>query len=253
MIGLDLLGVAAWAPGLEDEEAWDRWSREPSAIGCEGVPAVDFLPPMVRRRCTPLTRMMMRAAFDGCPEALRSEVRTVFASRHGSINESLELLQRVVADKPLSPARFSHTVHNAQAGLFSIAAGNRAASSSLAAMEDGVAAAFVEAATHLDREPGRPVLVVLGDAPLSETFAPLVDEVQAAYAVAFVVATPEGEPALRVDFGPGDPDTPPPPWPQALELLRWLRGAEPELELRGPRSALRFVRGAGPEAEPAQV
>ena len=53
-------------------------------------------------------------------------MRTVFASRHGSINESIELIECVARGQPLSPAKFSHTVHNAQAGLFSIAARNRA-------------------------------------------------------------------------------------------------------------------------------
>ena len=55
----------------------------------------------------------------------RAEVRTVFASRHGSINESIDLIETVARSQPISPAKFSHTVHNAQAGLFSIAAGNR--------------------------------------------------------------------------------------------------------------------------------
>ena len=126
---------AAWAPGLETPRRLAApGRRRPAPLGAEGVPDARFLPAMLRRRCTPLTRIMLRAAFDACPEAeLRAEVRTVFASRHGSINESIELIECVARGLPLSPAKFSHTVHNAQAGLFSIAAGNRRASSSLAA------------------------------------------------------------------------------------------------------------------------
>ena len=81
---------------------------------------------MLRRRCTPLSRAMLTAAFGAVGAVAPSDVRTVFASRYGSINESVALLRNIARDERMSPARFTHTVHNAQSGLFSIAAGNRA-------------------------------------------------------------------------------------------------------------------------------
>ncbi len=114
---------------------------------------------MLRRRCTPLTRLVLTAAFGALAEEERPDVRTVFASRHGSINESIELIHSVVRGERISPTKFSHTVHNAQAGLFCIAAGNRQASSSLAARADTFACGWLEALTHLEREPERPVLL----------------------------------------------------------------------------------------------
>jgi Beta-ketoacyl synthase, N-terminal domain len=234
---------AAWAPGLETPEAWAGWAKEPAPLGEEGVPDARFLPAMLRRRCTPLTRIMLRTAYDACPEALRGEVRTVFASRHGSINESIELIECVARGLPLSPAKFSHTVHNAQAALFSIAAGNRRASSSLAAQEDTLGHGWLEALAHLEREPERPVLLVAGDVPLAPTFAPLVTEPVCSYGVAWLLAR-EGagealgfEPAGR--GGGGDPLL----WPQAAELLRWWLSGESVLLLRGARLAFRFTRG----------
>ena len=139
---------SAWAPGLETPDAWQAWARAPVPLATEGVPDAKFLPAMLRRRCTPLTRTMLDGRVRRCPT--RDELatlRTVFASRHGSINESIGLLENVVRREKLSPATFSHTVHNAQAALFSIAAANRAASSSLSAQEDTWACAFVEALT----------------------------------------------------------------------------------------------------------
>ena len=111
----------------------------------------------------------------------------MFASRHGSINESIELIECVARGLPLSPAKFSHTVHNAQAGLFSIAAGNRRASSSLAAQEDTLGHGWLEALAHLEREPERPLLLVVGDVPLAPTFAPLVKEPVCSYGAAFLL------------------------------------------------------------------
>lgn len=236
-------GWSAWAPGLDDRPAWEAWARAPAALAREGVPEVRFLPPMLRRRCTPLTRIMLHAAFCCVAEAERAEVRTVFASRHGSINESIDLIEAVVRQQPISPMKFSHTVHNAQAALFSIAAGNRCASSSLAAQEDTFPSGFLEALTHLEREPGRPVLLVTGDVPLASTFAPLVREAVASYAVALLLAA-DG-PGERVAFEASRADGPRDewPWPQAAEFLRgWLAGV-PEIVIRGVRQRYAWKRG----------
>lgn len=237
--------LAAWAPGIEDEAAWEDWARAPAALPIEGVPDAKFLPAMLRRRCTPLTRMMLRAAFDACAEAERAEVRTVFASRHGSINESIELIEAVVRGRPLSPAVFSHTVHNAQAGLFSIAAANRCASSSMAAQEDTFLYGWLEALLHLEREPDRPVLLVMGDAPLAPTFAALVDEATACYAVAFLIEAEGGEgTATELCVAPaGGADPSRFPWPTAAEFARSWLSQEPALTLVGMRQRFTWTRG----------
>jgi hypothetical protein len=241
-LALRVRSWAAWAPGLESPEAWSAWAKEPVPLAALGVPDARFLPAMLRRRCTPLTRIMLRSAYDACPEALRGEVRTVFASRHGSINESIELIECVARGLPLSPAKFSHTVHNAQAALFSIAAGNRRASSSLAAQEDTLGHGWLEALAHLEREPARPLLLVVGDVPLAPTFAPLVQEPVCSYAVAWLLASGgEGEP-LRFELAGRGAPAQPLRWPQAAELLRWSLSGEPALELGGARLGFRWTR-----------
>jgi hypothetical protein len=236
VIATTLRGWSAWAPGRESADAWHRWSARPEPLAGEGEPEARFLPALLRRRCGPLARIMLQAAFDCCAREQLAEVRSVFASRHGNINQSIELLERLAGREPLSPTRFSHTVHNAQAGLFSIAAGNRHASSSLAAMEDTFGAGFLEALCHLEREPERPVLFVTADVPLDPTFAALVDEPPATYALALLLAR-EGEgTALGVDVEPAAAEAAPLRWPDALEFLRWLLAGEPRLRLgSGPR------------------
>jgi hypothetical protein len=243
VLSVSLRRFAAWAPGLADAAAWRAWAHAPEPMGREGSPDARFLPPMLRRRCTALSRAMLHVAFEGCPEEERSEVRTVFASRHGENKESFPLFEAIATGQPLSPAKFTHTVHNAQAGLFSIASGNRQASSSLSGERDTFASAFLEALTHLEREPCRSVLVVVGDVAIAPLFAPLLDEPEAAYAVALLLAR-EGE-GTRLGFellpgarekrsgGPGSELA----WPQALEFVRWLHHPlTPRLELgAGPR------------------
>jgi hypothetical protein len=185
---------------------------------------------MLRRRCTPLTRLVLTAAFGALTEEERPHARTVFATRHGSINESIELLHQVVAGERLSPTKFSHTVHNAQAGLFCIAAGNRQASSSLAAAADTFACGWLEALAHLQREPGRPVLLVTSDVPLDPTFAVLVTEPPGAYGLGLLLARDGEGPAFELDLAAhGKPGAR--PWPDAAEFLRFLLAGEERLEI----------------------
>lgn len=221
---------SAWAPDHRDEEAWRDWARAPVAPKGNAHPDVSFLPAMFRRRCNPLARLMLAAAFDGCEADAASEPRTVFASRHGSINDSLPLLEALALRKPLSPTAFSHTVHNVQAGLFSIAAENRQPSSSVSGSADTFESGFIEALTHLDRDPERDVLLVVGDHPLHAVFAPLVDEDAVSYAFALLLSRSGSGTALRFELAPRRAPASPPPWPTALEFLRWLLSSEERLE-----------------------
>ena len=131
-----VLRWSAWAPGIETPEAWRAWCASPVPLAPIGAPR-GALP--ARDAAAPLLAAHADRADRGV--GLRRggparRVRTVFASRHGSVNESIEMIEQVVRRERLSPAQFSHTVHNAQAGLFCIAAQNRQASCSLAARED---------------------------------------------------------------------------------------------------------------------
>lgn len=228
---------SAWSPGLEAREDWERWFREPVPLASQGAPEVRFLPPAVRRRSTRLTKMMLHVAFDCCSEQQRSRVRSVFASRHGAIHVAVKILGGMASGQPASPLQFSHSVHNAQAGLYSIASANREASSSLAAEEDTFGHAFLEAMLHFDRSPRQPVLIVIGDEPLPDSLAHLVEEPPGAWAVALLL-TPDG-PGTTLDFDLVSGACSPKPldWPEPLEFVRWLSSEEQTLALTsGPRS-----------------
>ena len=233
---------AAWSPGLEDADAWSNWCAAPTELAAEGRPNADFLPAMLRRRCGSLARIMLTTAFDCCEQAELAEVATVFASRHGNINESIDLLDRLAERQPLSPTAFSHTVHNAQAGLFSIAAANRRASSSIAAQQDSFACGFLEAMTLLERNPGRPVLLVIGDIPLAPTFARLVKEPPGSYALGLLLAH-SGE-GTQLNFGLQPQGNPPQRmrWPDAIEFLRWYLSDESSLVLGNARRPWKWER-----------
>ena len=230
---------SAWSSGREDALAWRSWCADPKALAPGGCPEVGFLPPLLRRRCSPLARIALRTAFACCDEEELARTTTVFASRHGNINESIDLLDRLAQRQPLSPTVFSHTVHNAQAALFSLAAHNGHTSSSIAAQADTFGCAWLEALALLEREPGRPVLLVMADVPLASAFAGLVDEPDASYGLALLIAASGAEGGLAFAIEPATPAATPPRWPDAVEFLRWLLSDERRLALGcGPR---RFV------------
>ncbi len=244
MIAAGVRGWSAWSPGLDDANAWRGWCANPCELASEGRPEARFLPALLRRRCGSLARIMLTTAFDCCEADEIAEVNTVFASRHGNINESIDLLDRLALGKPLSPTKFSHTVHNAQAGLFSIATGNRLASSSVAAQDDSFACGYLEALTLLERHPERSVLLVVGDVPLAPAFARLVDEPLGSYGLALLLAAPDRNAPDSLAFGmtpsPTSASTTELPtepiWPDAIEFLRWyLSGAAALVLGRGRR------------------
>lgn len=253
MIDVCVRDWAAWAPGLAGREAWTAWAASPKPLSADGAAEARFLPSLLRRRCTPLTRAMLTAAFECAGPAGVADVRSVFASRHGSINESIQLLENVADSERMSPSRFTHTVHNAQSGLFSIAAANHHASSALSARAETFANGFLEAVTHLHREPDRPVLLVMGDVPLSEPLDVLVDEPIAPYSVALLLAKSGGQ---ALNFAVEGSATAPAPsellaevdarargWADAPEFLRWLLSGEERLALRGNARVWSWVKG----------
>lgn len=216
----------AWAPGIEDESAWRAFARAPHAPErARRTPAIDFVPAMQRRRCDAVARMLLHVA-NGCadPEELAS-LPVVLASRHGPLETTVELLEHIAEEKPLSPTGFSHSVHNTALGLFSIWSGNRSASVALAAGRDTFAHGFIEALALLQRTRASEVLYLCVDE--------VVPESQRQRAV-----------RLRIGVGPTAPE-PERAWPDALEFLRWWLGDAEELEIA--RGARRFTwsRAAG--------
>ncbi len=235
-------GVAAWSSEFETEEDWSRWAHNPTPISGDSVPELPDVPPILRRRCSPLTKAMLAVSFRAAQESVRSRARTVFSSRHGAIHLAVRVIDTLYAKRPVSPMQFSHSVHNASAGQFSQIVGNRAASSSIAAGSASFGAAFLEAMLFLERDPETPVLLVHGDEPVPPLFLPLVAEPDARYAVGLCLTASEGS---TIEFEPtplSDAGTEGRKWPDALEFVRWWYSDEPSLVLGARPQGYRFTR-----------
>lgn len=138
---------SAWAPGLATADDWAKWLDGDRRFAESGTPSMDFMPPMQRRRLGPLARMGFRVLED-CLDEGQPPLPLVFASRHGDLKRSYDLLSDMARREPLSPRDFSLSVHNATLGLYSIFRGNTSPSSAVAAGVDSLPAGLLEASVQ---------------------------------------------------------------------------------------------------------
>jgi hypothetical protein len=108
----------------------------------------------------------------------------VFASRQGDVARALLLLRQLANGETMSPASFSMSVHNALGALYSIANAYTEPYTAIAAGENTVEAAFMEALGQLaDGVPD--VLLVYYDEPLPPPYGIFDDGIAFARACAY--------------------------------------------------------------------
>lgn len=229
---------SAWAPGLATAEAWAGWAQAPlpERIGEGADPVVAAMPPMLRRRAGFLGKMALEVAYR-CLDG-RSDVPAVFCSRHGEVARAVDLLGELARGEPMSPTGFGLAVHNASAGLFSIARTDRANHMALAAGAATVEHGVVEACGLL--ADGAPmVLLVVYDCALPQVLAHFEDCDEQPHAWAWLMTAP-GADAIGLACSGADDDgegnAAPSAQPGGLDVLRF--------QLSG---AARLVRQAGPQ------
>lgn len=218
---------AAWAPGLQTQEAWDAWLAAPAwpLPANEAVAPLAEVPAMTRRRIDPLGRAALQVAWWAQGEAPTGPV--VFASRWGEIARSVALLKQLAAGEALSPTTFSLSVHNASSAVYSIARGDTANYSAVSAGPASAAAGVCEALGLL--ADGAPqVLVVSVESELPEPYqafekhpgplrawAALLETADQGLRLRPLPPEPATEPAVEAEPGGLPPD---------LAALRFLAG-----------------------------
>lgn len=227
-----LLAWSAWAPGISSPEDWQEWATGTRTIAdAPDSPPVDFIPAMQRRRLSRLSRLALSAAYS-CADG-NHQLPTVFASRHGEIHRTLGLLTDLAKDEPLSPMAFSLSVHNTASGLYSIATGNTAPSTAIAAGRDTLPTAILEAIGQLQRHDE--VMVVYAEEPLPPEYRQFASNDNSAL---LGLALRLGRPGTGRDWQlqpvANNSDT---AGSSGLALLRWLNAVEPGLLVQGERNS----------------
>ncbi len=153
----------------------------------ETVPALRQMPAALRRHAGPIGRLACDVAYRALDGAV--DVPLIFCSRYGEAARSVELLTQLAHDEVLSPTSFSLSVHNAAAGLFSIARRDSANSVAIAAGEASAALGVIEACGLLAEGAPR-VAVVAVDWVLPEIYHAFEERERVPYAWAALMRRP---------------------------------------------------------------
>jgi hypothetical protein len=218
-----IIAHSAWAPGIDTPAAWAAWAQSPTrlAMGGGADPGLKAMPAMLRRRAGFLGKMALEVAY-ACLDG-RTNVPTVFCSRHGEVGRAVDLLGELAKGEALSPTAFGLAVHNASAGLFSIARADRANHIALAGADATVEHGVVEACGLL-AEGAAMVLLVVYDCPLPAPLAHFEDCDEQPFAWAWLMTAPAAD-ALSLCLEPASAPAAAQATPSALDVLRFqLRG-----------------------------
>lgn len=176
---------SAWAPGLHDESAWKKWDGILLPPDDGSAPDVQFVNPMLRRRLGRLSRMALHVANKAGGE--HRSVATVFASQHGELNRTVDLLHTLGNAELPSPASFSLSVHNAAAGIFSIARSDCSPATAIAAGNETLLWAIQDGASRLAADPSTPILVVYAEEPLPKEYQAFAGPAESTFALALLL------------------------------------------------------------------
>ena len=135
-----------------------------------------------------MERAALSVAWQVRPEG---EAPVVFASRWGEIGVTVKLMKQFHADREMSPAGFSASVHNAAPGAFSLLTRNHAPYTAIAARERSLEAGILEALVQ------GAVVFVFAEEATPAFYAPEFGSLQPACALA-VRLEPGG--ACRAEF-----------------------------------------------------
>lgn len=198
-----------------------------------GAPEIGFVEPLLRRRLSALGRGMLHCAWRVAGEA--PSVRAVFASQHGEPARTMPMLEDLANGLDISPTQFSMNVHNAVAGIWSIARKDRSACTALGAGSESFGWGLLEAFSLHLACPGEPVLFVYGDDRLPEGLADAASPALPLHALALLIGSPPAR-RFRLRRDPlaegGSTDS-----PQSLHALRALGGAGEAPSWLGPGGA----------------
>jgi len=207
-ISFPLLAWSAWMPGLESRAAWlSAASQLAPTVLTDAVPEVKFIDAMTRRRLGRLARLSLQVAHEATldlPPTL--PLRLVYASRHGDLRQTVNLLSALAQNEPLSPTAFGMSVHNAIAGMWSIQRQDRSAASAISAGAQTLHAGLLEAVMQWREHPDQAVLYLYADDAVPQPYA-LQAPALVPQALALVIGAPAAQ-SLVLPAAEDLPDVP---------------------------------------------
>lgn len=181
----------AWAGGLTTEEDWKAFSHHQKELEeSTPLPPLKQIPAMQRRRLSPFAKLALHCALEAADSVLET-VPTVFASRHGDLHKTSQLIANVANKEALSPTQFGLSVHNAVAGQFSIFTNNKAPSTATSAGEDSFFMALIDAVCKLKTNDYDSILLVYTDEIVPDIYKSYVMQNEVSVGSALLIEKPK--------------------------------------------------------------
>ncbi|PCD00883.1 beta-ketoacyl synthase chain length factor [Halopseudomonas pelagia] len=207
-------------------EDWAGWSANQilpadSAHNLDARIGTPLLPAMLRRRLDNAGRAVCEilALLDHT-----GDYPIIYASRHGDVTSSLDMLTSLARGDELSPARFSMSVHNAVMGVYSIARKHHSPIQALGAAGDEFEALMCEALGYLATG-HKAVIVVLSEGEMPAEYADYAEHCEQPSVVAMRLTSHLGRKLVSAPCArPGHP-TP-------LDIMAWLEAPDTWLAAR---------------------
>jgi hypothetical protein len=168
------------------------------------LPPASFLDPQIRRRLSSLDHIALHVAH-ACVED-EATVQLVFASRHGELARSAELLTQLARGEAPSPMAFSLSVLNAAPGLFSISRRDRSATSAVSSGTATFPMALIEAAAQAWAAPDATVVLAFADEPPPAVYQSIVDAPRYGHAIGVRLEARSAEQAVVMSWQPSERD-----------------------------------------------
>ena len=207
-------------------EDWRGWHASEAVVIHEpdhrisAQPGSD-LPAMLRRRLDDAGRATCEILKALDPDA---ELPLIYASRHGNTPQTLSMLEALANNEPLSPTRFSMSVHNASLGIYSIACAHHRPLQALGACGDEFDAILHEARGYLAAG-YHAVVAVLAESPLAAAYQGHTEHPGSACAVGIRLSLNRGQQLMATQCPDNGAPTP-------AEVIAWLNGDTPSLSGR---------------------
>ncbi len=225
----------AWYGNIRTTEDWQLWAKGELEYSPEDdLPPLKQIPPMQRRRLSQFAKLSFHCILESLGDNI-SDIPCVFSSRHGDLHKTAKLIEDVATKSDLSPTNFGLSVHNAVAGLYSIFAKNKQAMTAIAAGEDSLIMAIVDAYAKLESQNLDRVLVVYTDQIVPEQYSQFVSDKEQTLAIAFVLSNAHSDSSFSLNFKPQTTDSQENLCFQPLEFLKFIHGENTTAAIQSTR------------------
>lgn len=225
---------SAWTPNLKSKGNWQLWANNQATNSFSDDLNISDVPAMLRRRLSNLGKMAIACAND--TEQNIPQRPSLFCSRHGELVRSVGLLTSLAQGELLSPTHFSLSVHNAIGGMLSINKKDHSNITAIAAAENMIPTALLEAQLIMQEQSCDEILCVIYDDLIPEPYAEHTTTPDQAHALALVLSNKASDIALNLSITQESANKIHNE-PQALTFIRFLLNDDKILKLSNPQTS----------------